>query len=112
LAQLRQLNPAPEERLGLFAVSIGEAAWLVPVLMSGASGSLLLLLAALAGAIFGWLMSLGYGPVCPTFLLRADQQDLCAQDRFSTTRSCSGILRVTTAAGRWTSHLRDCREVW
>lgn len=40
-----------------FALLMGVAAWLVPALMGGASGALLLLLAVLAGAIFGWLMA-------------------------------------------------------
>ena len=43
-----------------FALLMGVAAWLVPAVMGGASGALLMLLAGLAGAIFGWLMARRY----------------------------------------------------
>lgn len=40
-----------------FALLMALAAWLVPAVMGGASGALLMLLAGLAGAVFGWLMA-------------------------------------------------------
>ena len=40
-----------------FAVFIGVAMWLVPGLMDDASGAAVVLMAALGGAIFGWLMA-------------------------------------------------------
>ena len=40
-----------------FAVLMGLATWLFPGLMGGASSALVIPLAVLAGAIFGWLMA-------------------------------------------------------